>query len=59
MIDLAKQKTIGIKQAKRTQANIYKKAKGRKLTDDERAKLDQQQMIIDRWERTSAKGWKL
>lgn len=59
MIDLAKQKTIGIKQAKRTQANIYKKAKGRKLTDDERAKVDQQQMIIDRWERTTPRGVRL
>lgn len=59
MIDIEKQKRIGIKQAKRTQANIYKKAKGGKLSDEDRAKIDQQQMIIDRWERTTPRGVRL
>lgn len=55
MIDLDKQKRIGIKQAKRTIANIYKKKKG-KLNDEDRANIAKQQQVLDRWERTTPRG---
>lgn len=61
MIDLEKQKRIGIKQAKKTIANIYKKAKAenRKPTAIERDAIQHQQTIVDRWQRTSKRGWKI
>ena len=61
MIDLEKQKHIGIKQAKKSIANIYKKAKSenRKLTPAEHEQITRHQNTLDRWQRASKRGWKL
>lgn len=60
MIDLEKQKRIGIRQAKATIANIYRKKKdGDKLSKDDQQKIATQQAIIARWERAGKRGWKL
>lgn len=59
MIDIEKQKRIGIKQAKATIANIYKKANGRKLTQQEFEAIAKQQAVLNRWERAGKRGWKL
>lgn len=61
MINIEKQKQIGIKQARHTIANIYKKAKSenRKLTPTEHEAIAKQQQTIDRWQRASKRGWKL
>lgn len=61
MIDIEKQKYIGIKQAKATIANLYRKRKleGAKLTKEDQDNIAKQQAIIARWERTTKKGWKL
>lgn len=55
MINLEKQKRIGIKQAKATINNIYKKRKG-KLTPEDHETIAKQQQVIDRWERTTTRG---
>lgn len=60
MIDLHKQKHIGIKQARKTIANIYRKKKdGGKLTREDQANIAKQEAIIARWERAGKRGWKL
>jgi len=59
MIDLEKQKRIGIKQAKKTIANIYKQKRSGKLTHEQQNEIARQNEIIARWQRTSAKGWKI
>ena len=61
MINLEKQKHIGIKQAKQSIANIYKKAKSenRKLTQAEHEQITRHQNALDRWQRASKRGWKL
>ena len=61
MINIEKQKQHGIKQARKTIANIYKKkeAQGGKLTKDQQEEIARQNGIIDRWQRASKRGWKL
>jgi hypothetical protein len=60
VIDIEKQKRHGIRQARKTIANILKKKKdGVKLTQEDHDKIAAQQTIIDRWQRAGAKGWKL
>lgn len=59
MINIEHQRRLGIKQAKKSIANIYKKRKGSKLTDGDRAEIARQQVVLDRWERTSSNGVKL
>lgn len=64
MINLEKQKRIGIKQAKVTIANIYKQKKPNDkgklvLTSEQQAEIARQQAIIDRWQRANGKSWKL
>lgn len=62
-MDMERQKRIGIKQAKRTIANIYKKRKaaGQKLNNEDRETIAKQELIISRWQRVTkaGKGWHL
>lgn len=60
MIDIEKQKKQGIKNARKVIANILKKKKqGEKLTPDDHDTIAHQEAIINRWQRSTAKGWKL
>lgn len=56
MIDIEKRRRIGIKQAKRTIANIYKKNKGKKMSDQDREQIAKQEILIDRWKRINKRG---
>ena len=59
MIDLERQKRIGIRQAKKTIANIYKRRKNGDKRYDDQDKIAELNRTIARWQSTSSKGWKL
>lgn len=59
MIDLERQKRIGIRQAKKTIANIYKRRKNGDKRPDDQDKIAELNRTIARWQSTSSKGWKL
>lgn len=59
MVDIERQKRIGIKQSKRTIRNINKRRVKGKLTPEDRELLELAQATLDRWERLTPKGMKL
>lgn len=59
MIDLEKQKRVGIRQAKKTIANIYKRRKAGDKRPDDMEKIDQANRTIARWQSAGPRGWKL
>lgn len=59
MIDLERQKRIGIRQAKKTLANIYKRRKSGDKRKDDQDKIAELNRTIARWQSASTKGWKL
>lgn len=59
MINLERQKAIGIRQAKKTLANIYKRRKAGDKRPDDQEKIAQLERTIARWQSVSSKGWKL
>lgn len=59
MINLERQKAIGIRQAKKTLANIYKRRKAGDKRPDDQEKIAQLERTIARWQSVTTKGWKL
>lgn len=59
MIDLERQKRIGIRQAKKTIANIYKRRKNGDKRKDDQDKIAELNRTIARWQSAGPKGWKL
>lgn len=59
MIDLDRQKRIGIKQAKKTLANIYNRRKAGDKRPDDQDKITDLNRTIARWNAAGPRGWKL
>lgn len=59
MIDLERQKRIGLKQAKKTLANIYKRRKAGDKRPDDQDKIADLNRTIARWNAAGPRGWKL
>jgi hypothetical protein len=59
MIDLERQKAIGIRQAKKTLANIYKRRKAGEKYPTDQDKITELNRTIARWQSAGPKGWKL
>ena len=62
MMDLDTQKKVGIRNAKKVIADIYKKKKSDptyKLTQTDRDTVAKAQQALDRWQRVTKRGWKL
>lgn len=59
MINLERQKAIGIRQAKKTLANIYKRRKAGDKRPDDEDKITALNRTIARWQSAGPRGWKL
>lgn len=59
MINVERQKAIGIRQAKKTIANIYKRRKNGDKRPDDQEKIAQLERTIARWNSATPRGWKL
>lgn len=59
MINIEKQKKHGIRQAKKTIANIYKRRKAGDKRPDDMDKIAELNRTIARWEAAGPRGWKL
>lgn len=59
MIDLQRQKRIGIKQCKRTIYKIYKRRRSGNELPGDKDKLAQAEEALARWERVTPRGVKL
>lgn len=61
MVNLVRQKAIGIRQAKKTLANIYKRRKSGDKRPDDQEKIEQLERTIRRWQsvNTNSNSWKL
>jgi hypothetical protein len=59
MINLERQKAIGLRQAKKTLANIYKRRKAGDKQKDDQDKIAELNRTIARWEAVTPRGWKL
>lgn len=59
MVNLERQKAIGLRQSKKTLANIYKRRKSGDKRPDDQDKISQLERTIARWNSVTTKGWKL